>query len=317
MSNIESAPGLVQKPNQYELATASPEQLQQMLAEGLIDPSMLPPVDSYDQFGVVPATGGFAEVTTPISETRDVLQENLVKAESRALNQANQNNEPSDLATYFAVEKAVKDKDVEDARQKVQSIFGSQAPLIEQTATAEAIETSSVSSTNKVQIARAVTTGESPTKQLEREADSETVKEYADLKDKVNGRATGIVEKIAKQSREELKRYGIRGTTVAKLGSEALKSEGANLTRTDAAKAAIDETVGTEVIRSIVGGKPKMNNRLKKELKELSSKPGDLILLARAVASSRHGGGVSGGTLRLVGKQFRHNQHTQHAEKAA
>lgn len=316
MSNPESDPGINTQPSQEELAGLSPEQLQRMIAEGLIDPTMLPRPGMYDEFGVSPASPyskTFGQIPAN-SETRDLLQANLVAAESRALNKANQNDKPSDLATYFAVEKAVKDKGADDARKKIESIFGGEATRIEQTATTEAIEMSSVSSTNKDQIARAVAAGESPIKQLERETDSsETVVPYAELKDKVNGRASSIVEKIAVRSREKLKSYGVRGTTIKKLGSEALKSGGADLTKNESAEAAIDETIGTEVIRSLVGGRPKMTKELREQLKGLSSKPGELAVLARAVASSRHGGGVSHGTLRLVGKRFRRTQQTEKA----
>ncbi len=239
------------------------------------------------------------------NELRQSAHEALVVAEATALTKA-ASNENGTNTTFWAAEQATKDKDVQKARHDIESIFGNEATRVEKAAIVEAIDLSSLASTNKETIAEEAAHGRSPLEALKSEShENDTIDNLAELKDKMNGRAERTVDEIAKQAREDLKQMGLRDISVQKLGDEALRTAGADLTRIEVAIEAEDTAVGEQVVRSITGGKPKMTKQLREKIKELADK-GQLKTLQQAVSDR----GRSRGTLRRVGKQLRHTIHS-------
>lgn len=302
----EATPDLVQNydPNLEALLAQGDSQadIDIMLVNG-IDPYQQSGVDSY------PLTSEYTLYPVDPTEVRRDAQESLVEAETKALQQASAQDENATTSTFFAAEQATKDRDVQQARHEIEAIFGANATRVEARAIADAIEISHLSSVNKNEIASAAAAGSSPVEQLKSQTeDSSTVENYAALKDKVNGRTERTIEHIAKQTREDLKRFGLHGSSIKKLGDEALRTAGGELTKTDVAIAAEDTAIGEQVIRSLTGGKPKMTKELRGKIKELASK-GQLKTLQEAVSNK----GRSRGTLRRVGKQLRHTMRNKAA----
>ena len=295
---IETFPGNAQQSNaEIEAMIArgmSQADIDMFLAMG-VNPNQTAPDatysvgSEYQQFTTAPESS---------IDERQRAQEVLVVAEATALTKAAAGE--GNTSTLWAAEQATKDNDVQAARDAIKSAYGSEASRMEKDAIVEAIGISPLASTNEVSIAENVVQGRSPLEALKAGShESDTVDNLAKLEDKVDGRAERTVDDIAKRTREDLKHYGISGAPIEKLGDEALRTAGADLTKIEVAVEAEDTIVGEQVVRSITGGKPKMT-KLGDKIKELADK-GQLKILQQAVSDR----GRSRGTLRRVGKQLR------------
>ena len=284
-----------------------------MLAQGMSQADIEMFLASGEQYQTAPdgsytAAGEYQQYTTSPESPIDLqqrAQEALVVAEATALTKAAAGE--ADASTLWAAEKATKDKDVQEARHAIESLFGSDASRIEKVAIVEAIDISPLASTNKESIAEDAVQGRSPLEAVKYKShEDDAVDNLAKLEDKVDGRAEQTVVRIAKRARAKLKSFGIRDASVQKLGDEALRTDGANLTKIEVALEAEDIAIGEQVVRSITGGKPKMTKQLREMIKEIADQ-GQLMTLQQAVSNK----GRSRGTLRRVGKQLRRTIHNE------
>lgn len=229
-------------------------------------------------------------------------EEAAVKSFSETLKSKwSEESNPNDPATT-ATESLWRDGAVAKAKQEIEAAFPADAKAVEQSALEQVIKQQGGSEDSK-NIAATVLAGGSPTAETSANnltEDTNSQRNYDQLKDKVNGSSQYYVERIARKTREQLRGLGLRGSTIQKLGNEALQTGGAELTKTDRATEAEDTAIGEEVVRSITGGKPKMSTELRNRIKSLGDK-GQLNTLRQAVANR----GRSRGTLRRVGKQLR------------
>lgn len=295
-------------------AQQSNAEIEAMLAQGMsqadIEMFLAMGIDPYQTApdGVYATAGEYQQYTTtpePQAELQQKAQEALVVAEAEALTQAAAGE--ADISTRKAAEDLVKNKDVQDARDTIESIFGSDASRIEQEAIVKAIDISPLASTNKESIAEDAVQGRSPLETVKYNShEDDAVDNLAKLEDRVDGRAEQTVVRIAKRARAKLKSFGIRDASVQKLGDEALRTDGANLTKIEVALEAEDIAIGEQVVRSITGGKPKMTKQLREKIKEIADQ-GQLKTLQQAVSNK----GRSRGTLRRVGKQLRRTIHSE------
>lgn len=307
MSSPETALQEQHPLNPAELAHLSNEQIQAMIANGLVDPSL---AELHNLTGEFPISE-YAPADALLPQQAGAEQQ-LVAAEQSAITAASHgDNGLSDA--FYATEKAMHDTKVESARSALEEIFGGrQLTNVTERATERALELSQVATTNKTEIATAVAENRSPVAELTHKLpDDKSAKKYAELKDKLNGEADTVVDKLAKKTREELKEYGVYGETIKALGGEIVKSAGAKLTTTGESIAVVEEEIGEKVIESLVSGKPRMTEQLRAQIKKLGLK-GQLKELARAVSTYRGSGQLSKGTKRLVGKQFRHTHRRSH-----
>lgn len=295
---IEQYPGLQQTvdPNIEALLAQGFSQYdsEMMLANG-IDPSQLALEQTYASPGNYNQPLDIAEP----SELQRAAQDALVTASTNALSNA-ANSEKGTTTAFWAAEEADKDVHVKQARHDVEVLFGGQATGVEKAAMSEAIELSPLASTNKDKIAEASANGRSPLAALQTEIrGKDIVDNFAELKDKVNGRAEQTVHDLAENTKKDLERFGFRNTSTKDLGDGLLRTAGADLTKVEVATAAKDTTIGEEAVRSVTDGKPKMTNQLREKIMKMAKK-GQLKALYEAVSNKSR----SRETLRKVGKQL-------------
>jgi hypothetical protein len=319
MPNQETLPSSVPNSTPDKFAGLTPEQQRLLAHHEIIDPAIIQ-TEGNDAMSLITPQPEYAQVMgdetsqPDISAQRLEAEEELVSVETRALDEATQTAEPGSTSAYFAAEAAEKKGEVEEARHKVEDIFGSDAEQAEEEASVRAIRNSTVSSENDAEIARAMAAGESPVRLLEegKTNSPDSVRNLASLKDKVNGRADTIVDKVAEHSREEFSELGLRGVPIGELEDSVLENNGGDLTKAEVADAAENEAVGGEVIHSVLDNKPSPSKELSEVLEKVASQPDGLPVL-RAIAGSRNRN-PSAASKRVVGKGIR---RTHHYEKAA
>ena len=303
--SAETLPGQAQQSN---------AEIEAMLAQGMsqadIEMFLAMGIDPYQTApdGVYTVPGEYQQYTTTPESPSDLqrsTQEALVVAVATSLTEAAAGE--ADISTREAAAKLASNKDVQDARHKIEQIYGSDASRAEEVAIVKAIGISPLASTDKESIAEDAVQGRSPLETVKYKShEDDAVDNLTKLEDKVNGRAEQTVVRIAKRARAKLKSFGIRDASVQKLGDEALRTDGANLTKIEVALEAEDIAIGEQVVRSITGGKPKMTKQLREKIKEIADQ-GLLKTLQQAVSNK----GRSRGTLRRVGKQLRHTIHSE------
>jgi hypothetical protein len=317
-------------PQEIDVANYSPEQLQFLIENGLIDPSMIPE-------GVLPKTP-YASAETgvydqganadPYSlsqsdeelEARS-LQEELAAAEKEAIDDATRpSNGKSDLNSALAVEAAEHDDRVIHARQEVKDSLGTRAKGVEEAATTEAIKESRLDSANPKELVTAAVNGRSPKEAIEKRAPrvnrdeaSETDnadEEFAELVDKVNGDAEAIVDTQTQKDLGQMKKLGLDQISKHALRRRIVASGGANLTNKRRQSDVADEMLGHALLGASTKGKPKITDaKLRDSVREIARNPGELRLLSEAAARMKHGGRVSAETKKRIGRSLR--QHSR------
>ncbi|MDB5168675.1 MAG: hypothetical protein JWO41_31 [Candidatus Saccharibacteria bacterium] len=304
----------LEKQPQLEAQNYSPEEIQALLAAGMLDPALYPEYSQAADPSLQPnydPSNPYASVETgqivPESlevQTQQAAQEaatkRLAEIEAAELKRA---AEVPNTTAAAAVELTLHNAAVIEAEKAVHEAISGSDTQAKEEAIREAIAQSPIEG-DTAEVARAAAEGRSPTKLAEQAApEPEAVEGYSELKAKPNANADKLLSKFAKRVGHPLEAMGVKPGR-NKLKAQIAEAGGADLTKAEVAHDVEQQIVGMDFLKSFADNKARGNRAKRTEAIKALRETGSLRIASEAMGRMRRGGTVSAGTERRIGKRL-------------
>jgi hypothetical protein len=246
---------------------------------------------------------------------QEVATQRLQEVQTEAIKAAEKAHH-GNLSVFEAVDESQHNQNVITARKKVEAAkgTGNSREAIQQ-AMRISLNDASLKSESTKEITVAVADRQSPTKQIaektpmEHATDASKVTEqFGKLKDKTNGRAEGILYRVANKARRSLKDLHIPGVSMREAKTTIVEQYGDTITQADQNIRAQQEIIGGQVVAAFTGRRqPRASKELRKMVGDLKGR--ERKEFAQAVYDNRRTGKLRGYAVRKLGKQLMNRRH--------